>query len=364
MQFYCQNLFAGRSIQPERTIPGLGLGASAPWLAPLAGYSDLPFRLLCRSYGAAVCETEMISAKGLAFKSPGTSDLLASCAQDSPLVVQLFGSEEYYLEKAVDELAARGFCYFDLNMGCPVRKVLRQGAGSALLADRPRAMRIARAMTAAGRGQAKIYVGFKLRLGLDGQSITFEDLGPALEDAGAAWLTLHPRTARDGYGGQARQHLLAHLRRRVSIPVLASGDLLDASAGLDCLARTGADGLMYARGALRDPSIFAAHHDLLAGLTHNGPRDLRKMILEHIRLAREFGPGRNAFYKMRSMIPRYARYQDNVRQLRSEICAAADWAELAEVVEKFFAGEQANGSSAGPHSRLLHGSEPGAKEAG
>ena len=142
----------------------LPFGPDKPWLAPLAGYSDLPFRLLCREYGAAVCVTEMVSAKGLVYQSPGTNDLLASLPEDQPLVVQLFGAEADFLRRAVALLREAGYGWFDLNMGCSVPKVLRQGAGAAMLGDVENSLVVAKAMLEeAGTGR----VGFKLRLGLD-----------------------------------------------------------------------------------------------------------------------------------------------------------------------------------------------------
>ena len=145
--------------------PGhLPFGRDKPWLAPLAGYSDLPFRLLCREYGAAVCVTEMVSAKGLVYQSPGTNDLLVSLPEDQPLVVQLFGAEADFLRRAVGLLREAGYGWFDLNMGCSVPKVLRQGAGAAMLGDLQNSLAVAEAMLKeAGPGR----VGFKLRLGLD-----------------------------------------------------------------------------------------------------------------------------------------------------------------------------------------------------
>ena len=171
-----------------------------PWLAPLAGYSDLPFRLLCRQYGAAVCVTEMVSAKGLVYRSPGTGELLQSLPEDQPLVVQLFGAEASFLQRAVEMLRDVGYGWFDLNMGCSVAKVLKQGAGAAMLGDVPNALEVARAMLqAAGPGR----VGFKIRLGLDSQRHVWRDLSLRLQDLGAGWITLHPRTARQGFGGEA-----------------------------------------------------------------------------------------------------------------------------------------------------------------
>lgn len=147
------------------TLPNdvfLPFAPAKPWLAPLAGWSDLPFRLLCRRFGAAVCCTEMISAKGLIYKSPGTAELFATCPEDGPVVVQLFGSEAPFMEAAAGQLRDKGFVWFDCNMGCSVPKVARTGSGAAMCKDIDNALSVAEALIrAAGRGR----VGFKLQIG-------------------------------------------------------------------------------------------------------------------------------------------------------------------------------------------------------
>ena len=312
----------------------LPIGPQYPWLAPLAGYSDLPFRLLCREYGAAVCVTEMVSAKGLVYESPGTNELLMTLPEDQPLVVQLFGAEAYFLGRAVELLRQAGYGWFDLNMGCSVSKVLRQGAGAAMLGDTENILVVARAMIeAAGRGR----VGFKLRLGLDDARPVLPDLALRLEDAGAGWLTLHPRTARQGFGGTAQWDAIASLAQRLSIPLLASGDLFTAADGIACLESTGASGLMYARGAMHNPAIFADHATLLAGSPveqADGPR-LRAMISRHLQLARAHCPGKAALWKMRSVVPRYVRTLPGARALRQELCHCNDWEELDILLDTY-----------------------------
>ena len=310
----------------------LPIGPQHPWLAPLAGYSDLPFRLLCREYGAAVCVTEMVSAKGLVYESPGTNELLMTLPEDQPLVVQLFGAEAPFLGRAVELLRQAGFGWFDLNMGCSVSKVLRQGAGAAMLGDTDNILVVARAMLeAAGRGR----VGFKLRLGLDDTRPVLPDLALRLEDAGAGWITLHPRTARQGFGGTAQWEAIASLAGRLSIPLLASGDLFTAADGMACLNSTGASGLMYARGAMHNPAIFADHAALLAGRPveqADGPR-LKNMISRHLQLARAHCPGKAALWKMRSVVPRYVRTLPGARALRQELCHCNDWEELDRLLD-------------------------------
>lgn len=315
----------------------LPFGPEHPWLAPLAGYSDLPFRLLCREYGAAACVTEMVSAKGLIYGSPGTGALLATLPEDQPLVVQLFGSQAPFLQQAVEILREAGFGWFDLNMGCSVPKVMRQGAGAAMLADPENSLRVAEAMLrAAGPGR----VGFKLRLGIDAARPVGEDLALRLEDLGAGWLTVHPRFARQGFGGAADWSALARLAPRLSLPLLASGDLFNAADGLRCLKRTGAGGVMYARGAMHNPAVFAEHRTLCRGGPPEAPAPerLRAMIRRHMALAREHCPNKAALWKMRSVVPRYVRSLPGARALRQQLCRCTDWPELEDALEAFLHG--------------------------
>ena len=308
--------------------------ADAPWLAPLAGWSDLPFRLLCRELGAAVCCTEMISAKGFIYNSPGTRELLNTLPEDTPLVLQLFGAEAPFMAEAALRLKARGFVWFDCNMGCSVPKVTRTGAGAAHCRDVDNALRVAEALIgAAGPGR----VGFKLRLGWDTATAdTWKTLARELEARGAGWLTLHPRTAKQGFTGTARWQALRELKTLVRIPVVASGDLLSAQDGLRCLAETGVDTVMYARGALRDPAIFRAHAQLLQGLTPTPPdaSALKARILRHAELARTYASDRAALLKMRTIVPRYAHDLPGSRALRLAVIACRDWDDFARALDQ------------------------------
>lgn len=316
----------------------LPFSPDAPWLAPLAGWSDLPFRRLCRELGAAVCCTEMVSAKGLIYGSPGTSELLATCPEDTPLVLQLFGNEARFMGEATRRLMDQGFVWFDCNMGCSVPKVTRSGAGAALCKDVENALRVAEAMIReAGEGR----VGFKMRLGWDsaesGHGETWQILAPALEALGAGWLTLHPRTAKQGFTGRARWSALAELKQRVSIPVIGSGDVFLPEDGVRCLQETGVDTVMYARGALRDPAVFTAHQTLYAGGTQLAAdtATLLERIRHHAHMARELTPERNALLKMRTIVPRYVRHLDGARQLRLAIIACRNWEDFEQALKDF-----------------------------
>ena len=318
--------------------PTLPIGPHHPWLAPLAGFSDLPFRLLCRKYGASVCVTEMVSAKGLVHAGPGTAALLSTTPEDQPLVVQLFGAEAPVLAKAVEMLLARGFLWFDLNMGCSVPKVLRQSAGAAMLRNTRNALGAARAMIdAAGSGM----VGFKLRLFPDEPHAPFlllKDFALRLQDMGAGWLALHPRTAGQGFGGRANRDALRELAGCLTIPLMASGDLLNARDGMRCLDETGADGLMYARGALRNPAVFTAHLQLRRKepLVPQNAAFLRAMISRHIALARDLTQEKAYLWKMRTILPRYVRGLPGARALRDRLCQSEDWHDIEKALDFFW----------------------------
>jgi tRNA-dihydrouridine synthase B len=321
----------------DRSLP---FNPHEPWLAPLAGYSDLAFRLLCRENGAAVCCTEMISARGLVHKNPGTDALLRTDPLDAPLVVQLFGSEPDSVARAMEIVLKLGFRHFDLNLGCSVPKVTRGGSGAALLREVSKALSVARAMFALAEPGC---AGCKLRLGWENKDEAWRVLAPALADAGAGWLTMHPRSAKQGFSGKADWEVFAELGALLSIPVMASGDLMQAEDGARCLAMGGPSGVMYARGALRDPAIFMAHRALMAGREPAVPsrRELRRRIERHVELARAYG-GRGekgALLQMRSIAPRYANSLPGVRLLRRSLCECRNWTQFEDVLEAFFEGD-------------------------
>lgn len=359
-------------------MTALSFRPDTPWLAPLAGWSDLSFRLLCREMGAAVCCTEMVSAKGLVYGGRNTEELLActapdgdrlddgSLVSDSPLVVQIFGAEAPFMEKAVGLLRERGFSWFDVNMGCSVPKVTKTGAGAAMLRDVPNALRVAEAVIrAAGPGRA----GFKLRLGWDAEHEVYLDLARRLADMGAGWVTLHPRHAVQGFSGLPRFSAIGELASELSVPVVASGDLFTAQDGIRVLRETGASTVMYARGALKNPAVFARHREMIAqgALEEDLPpsslsaaeasgeetekgvqqafdaldhvpadrAELALVIRRHAFLARRYSP-HLALLKMRTFVPRYVKNLDGARALRQQIVSCTSWEELDDILERHF----------------------------
>ncbi|MBO4316658.1 MAG: tRNA-dihydrouridine synthase family protein [Mailhella sp.] len=315
-----------------------------PWLAPLAGWSDLPFRLLCRELGAAVCCTEMISAKGLCYGGRNTEELLQTCPEDSPLVAQIFGSDAEFMGKAVSLLRERGFTYFDVNVGCSVPKVVKTGSGAAMLRDIPNLLKVAEAVVDAADGKA----GFKLRLGYELGNSVCEHAACELQRLGAAWITLHPRFAKQGFSGVPDYSALARLSDSLRIPVIASGDLFTADDAFRVMAETGVSGVMYARGALKDPRIFMRHSAAShGGHTPSGaqpectltPKEERlqigAVVRRHAELAKQWTP-KTALLKMRTIIPRYVKGIEGASNLRKALITCDSYERFDSIMEGFF----------------------------
>ena len=315
---------------------GLDIRPDRPWLAPLAGYSDLCFRLLCKDFGASVVCSEMVSAKGLAYKSNNTHKLLQTTPKEAPAIFQLFGNDAEIMKEAMEPLAEAGYTWFDLNMGCSVRKVFKQGCGSSMMRDLDNSLEVAKAMISiAGKGK----VGFKFRLGVDSEQEAYKELALRLEDAGAGWITLHPRYASQGFSGTARWSAIKELVDAVSIPVIASGDLLEPEDGVRCIKETGAASVMFARGAIGNPAIFEEFTTLLNGGSFKRPDPLKTMrlIQRHKELAREYTNERSALFKMRTFVPRYVRLFKGAKALRQQLSTCTEWEQLDGLIEDFFA---------------------------
>lgn len=225
-------------------------------LAPLAGVSDSPFRQLAREQGAAAVYTEMVSADGLIRGNQATRDYIAFEPHERPIGVQLFGSDPAVMAEATRVLAdlpaERRPDIVDINMGCPVRKVVTRNAGAALLQDVSLIERIVSAMSEA----SDLPVTAKIRLGWDGQSRNVVDVARALEGAGAKAVAIHARTRAEKFEGLAHWDMIAAAKQAVGIPVIGNGDVRSASDAVRMLASTGCDGVMLGRAAFGDPWVF------------------------------------------------------------------------------------------------------------
>jgi len=230
-------------------------------LAPLAGISNLPFRSIARSFGCSLAFTEMISANGLVRKSARTLDYLKTSADDQPLGVQIFGSEPHIMAEAASIVAGQGATLIDINMGCPVKKVIKAGAGAILMKDPARVASIIKAVKKA----ATVDVTVKIRSGWNRSSINAAEIARIAEDCGVSAIIIHARTYDQGFAGVADWSVIAEVKKAVGIPVIGNGDIWYPRDAMKMRQETSCDAVMVGRGSLGDPWIFKGIHQLFSG---------------------------------------------------------------------------------------------------
>ena len=264
------------------------------FLAPLAGYTNCVFRQMCFDFGAGLTFTEMVSAKGLVYDSSATRELLSVTPEYSGIkAVQLFGGDPYYMRRAAESREIAPFDLIDINMGCPVPKIFKNGEGSALMADIPRAQSIVREVAKAGKP-----VSVKFRTGLSGDKLVTRDFALAMQDAGASLITVHGRTRDKIYSGPVNFDEIAAAKRAVDIPVIANGGVFSVADADELIQNTGADGVAVARAAMYDPYIFCA-------LARVPVPDKKQAIRTQLLRTREVFGERFATVFMRKMIAFY-----------------------------------------------------------
>lgn len=287
-------------------------------LAPMAGVTDLPFRVLCREQGAGCVVTEMVSAKAVLYNNNNTRELLQIDPAERPAAVQLFGSEPDIMAEIAARLEEGPYDYIDVNMGCPVPKIVNNGEGSALMKNPERAKEVLTAMVKA----VKKPVTVKFRKGFNDLSVNAVEFAKMAESCGVAAVAVHGRTREQYYSGKADWDIIRQVKEAVRIPVIGNGDIFTPEDAGRMLKETGCDGIMVARGAKGNPWLFGRiNHYLDTGEVLPGPSmaEIKAMILRHGRMLVQFKGEGVAMREMRGHMAWYTKGMPHSATLRNEI---------------------------------------------
>lgn len=321
-------------LKNENIFESLGLAPDPIFLAPLAGVSDIPFRRMCSDNGADLTYVEMLSAIALVYKSKRTFEMMARHPTEQKLGVQLTAKTPEDMAKAIEILNQYPFETVDINMGCPVRKVVGHGCGAAVLRD----PELAYAITKAAVTNSTRPVSVKYRLGWDRQSLNFLEIASAAQSAGAAWLTIHGRTRSDDYSREVDLEAIAAIKKHIKIPLLGNGNIFCREDYELMKSVTGVDGVMVSRGALGNPWIFRE-------LRQASPLSLaewRQCIEEHLLLQESvYGTNERGVIMMRKHLLWYLKGWPMAKKYRDILMGAQSFSGVRLILEQFM-GELGN----------------------
>lgn len=296
-------------------------------LAPMAGVTDLPFRLLCKEQGAGLLCMEMVSAKAILYKNKNTEELLAIDPGENPVSLQLFGSDPHIMSEIAKQIEDRPFDILDINMGCPVPKIVNNGDGSALMKN----PRLAGEIIEKTARAIKKPVTVKIRKGFDENSVNAVELAHIAQESGAAAIAVHGRTRAQFYAGKADWDIIRQVKEAVSIPVIGNGDIRTAEDVIAMQSRTGCDGFMIARGAEGNPWIFRQIlHYFQTGEQLKRPdfRQVTEMLLRHARMQMEFKGEYIGIREIRKHAAWYTAGYRNSSKLRGRINEVENYEQL------------------------------------
>lgn len=300
-------------------------------LAPMAGVTDLPFRLLCKEQGCGLLYTEMVSAKAVWYRNKNTKTLLKIEPQERPVALQIFGSEPEIMAQIAAELEEGPYDIFDINMGCPVPKIVNNGEGSALMKNPELAAKIVQAIVKA----IKKPVTVKIRKGFSEETVNAVELSKRLEEAGASAIAVHGRTREQYYSGKADWEIIRKVKEAVTIPVIGNGDITSPEKAKSMLAYTGCDALMIGRGVQGNPWLFSQILDFFqTGKYQEKPsiEEVKKMILMHTRLQLEYKGEYIGIREMRKHIAWYTAGYPYSAQLRNKVNMVETYQELEKLI--------------------------------
>lgn len=291
-------------------------------LAPLAGYTDVAFRLLCREAGAGMCFSEMISCHGLGYGQKNTLVMMQTVTAERPIGIQLFGSDPEAMGQAAAIASTYPVDSIDINMGCPVRKVIKKGSGAALMKDPPLAERIIKAVVT----NTNLPVTAKFRSGWDHDSINAPEFARMAEGTGVSAVIIHARTWSQAFGGTADWNIVAKVKASVEIPVIGNGDILSHGDGVNMMRETGCDGVMIGRGALGNPWVFS-EQGRPDSLTARLP-----LLYRYLELAEQYLPVERMLFRIKNHASRYLAGLPGASRIRQEIITCQGVDELRSIV--------------------------------
>lgn len=305
-------------------------------LGPMAGITDLPFRLLCKEQGANLLYTEMISAKGIYYNNKNTEKLLQIDKNEHPITVQLFGSEPELMASIAAKICNRDFDILDINMGCPVPKVVNNGEGCALMKDIELSAKIIKSVSS----EISKPVTVKIRKGFDDNTINAVEFAKMAQENGAKAVAVHGRTRKQYYSGKADWNIIKQVKEAVNIPVIASGDIFTPEDAARCLKETNCDGLMIARGARGKPWIFRQIKSFLETkkkLPEPSIEEVIAMILRHAKMLIDFKGEVIAMREMRKHITWYTvgyKNSASMRRMANNIETYVQLEEFCKIMER------------------------------
>lgn len=302
-------------------------------LAPMAGVTDLPYRVLCREQGCGLVCMEMVSAKAVLYNNRNTKELLQVDERERPVSLQLFGSDPHILSDIAARLEEGPYDIFDINMGCPVPKIVKNGEGSALMKDPALVEEILTAMVRA----VKKPVTVKIRKGFDDSSVNAVEIAKIAEACGVAAVAVHGRTREQFYSGKADWDIIRRVKEAVRIPVIGNGDVFTAEDAKRLVDTTGCDGIMVARGAKGNPWIFREITEYLdTGRKPERPSvdELKEMILRHGRMMLKFKGELAGMREMRKHVSWYTAGYPNSAALRNDINMVSSMEELEALIKE------------------------------